>query len=48
MSPGRGTLPARAYLDSDAPRLSLNGDWQFRLSPGIGSAPRTAGSWART
>jgi beta-galactosidase len=39
MAPGRGTLPPRAHLASDAPRLSLNGDWQFRLSPGIRSAP---------
>ncbi|BCW20920.1 beta-galactosidase [Arthrobacter sp. NtRootA9] len=38
-SPGRGSLPPRAYLHTDAPRLSLNGDWQFRLSPGIRSAP---------
>jgi beta-galactosidase len=37
--PGKGTLPARAYLHSDAPRLSLNGQWQFRLSPGIRVAP---------
>jgi beta-galactosidase len=27
-----GTLPPRAYLITDAPRLSLNGLWQFRLS----------------
>jgi beta-galactosidase len=37
--PGKGTLPARAYLQSDAPRLSLNGEWQFRLSPGVRVAP---------
>lgn len=37
--PGKGTLPARAYLHSDAPRLSLNGEWQFRRSPGIRVAP---------
>lgn len=36
----RGTLPARAYLHSDAPRKSLNGEWQFRLSPGIRQAPQ--------
>lgn len=36
---GRGALPARAYLHSDAPRLSLNGEWQFRLSPGSRVAP---------
>lgn len=39
LGPGRGSLPARAYLESDAPRLSLNGQWQFRLSPGIRRAP---------
>ncbi|MGX1163400.1 beta-galactosidase [Arthrobacter sp. SLBN-100] len=39
LEPGKGTLPARAYLHSDAPRLSLNGQWQFRLSPGIRVAP---------
>ncbi len=43
VGPGRGSLPARAYLSSNAPRLSLNGDWRFRLSPGIRSAP--AGGW---
>ena len=39
LEPGRGSLPARAYLASDAARLSLNGEWQFRLSPGIRTAP---------
>ncbi|MCU1518216.1 MAG: beta-galactosidase/beta-glucuronidase, partial [Pseudarthrobacter sp.] len=39
----RGTLPARAYLYSDAPRESLNGEWQFRLSAGIRQAP--ASGW---
>ncbi|GAB3266980.1 glycoside hydrolase family 2 TIM barrel-domain containing protein [Arthrobacter pigmenti] len=30
--PGSGKrLPARSHLDSDAPRLSLNGQWRFRL-----------------
>ncbi|MET9540838.1 glycoside hydrolase family 2 TIM barrel-domain containing protein [Streptomyces sp. NPDC006553] len=34
VSPGRGTLPPRAwYARSDAAALSLNGDWAFRLSP---------------
>ncbi|WP_193783098.1 glycoside hydrolase family 2 TIM barrel-domain containing protein [Streptomyces sp. E5N91] len=33
-APGRGALrPARSWLHSDAPRLSLNGPWRFRLSP---------------
>ena len=31
--PGEGLRPARAWLLSDAPRLSLNGSWAFRLSP---------------
>jgi beta-galactosidase len=30
---GTGARAARAYLDSDAPSLSLDGDWAFRLSP---------------
>jgi len=25
--------PARAWVDTDAPQLSLNGDWRFRWSP---------------
>ncbi|MFJ7065695.1 glycoside hydrolase family 2 TIM barrel-domain containing protein [Streptomyces sp. NPDC101115] len=34
VSPGRGTLPPRAwYARSDAASLSLNGEWAFRLSP---------------
>ncbi|CAL9290144.1 glycoside hydrolase family 2 TIM barrel-domain containing protein [Streptomyces sp. SudanB182_2057] len=33
VSPGSGTLPPRAwYASSDAPSLSLNGPWRFRLS----------------
>ncbi|MDR6979054.1 beta-galactosidase [Streptomyces sp. 3330] len=33
-APGRGALrPARSWLHSDAPTLSLNGTWRFRLSP---------------
>lgn len=39
LEPGTGSLPARAYLKSDAPKLSLNGEWQFRLSAGIRTAP---------
>src|SRR3954447_18682306 len=31
-SPGEGVRPARAFLRSDAPVQSLNGDWAFRLS----------------
>jgi beta-galactosidase len=33
-SPGGGSrMPARSWLRSDAPTLSLNGDWRFRLHP---------------
>ncbi|MFM9583734.1 glycoside hydrolase family 2 TIM barrel-domain containing protein [Streptomyces caniscabiei] len=33
-APWRGALrPARSWLHSDAPSQSLNGPWQFRLSP---------------
>ncbi|MFD9326278.1 glycoside hydrolase family 2 TIM barrel-domain containing protein [Streptomyces sp. NPDC060065] len=33
-APGHGALlPARSWLHSDAPSLSLNGPWRFRLSP---------------
>ncbi len=32
-NPTRGTLLPRAWVRSDAPRLSLNGTWDFRLSP---------------
>ncbi|WP_158853806.1 glycoside hydrolase family 2 TIM barrel-domain containing protein [Saccharothrix deserti] len=31
-SPGYGKVAPRAALDSDAPRLDLNGDWAFRFS----------------
>ena len=34
VSPGRGTLPPRAwYASSDATSLSLNGRWRLRVSP---------------
>lgn len=34
IAPGRGALrSARSWLHSDAPSLSLNGPWRFRLSP---------------
>ncbi|MEO3942156.1 glycoside hydrolase family 2 TIM barrel-domain containing protein [Paenarthrobacter nicotinovorans] len=39
--PGTGNrIPARSWLHTDAPTLSLNGQWRFRLLPG---APGTAG-----
>jgi beta-galactosidase len=31
--PYQGLREPRAYLHTDAPRLSLDGDWRFRLSP---------------
>src|ERR1700754_2368202 len=31
-TPGEGVRPARAFLHSDAPALSLNGDWAFRYA----------------
>ncbi|MDS0136769.1 MULTISPECIES: glycoside hydrolase family 2 TIM barrel-domain containing protein [unclassified Amycolatopsis] len=37
--PGRGSLPPRAAFTSDAPSLSLNGTWRFRLSPSLAAAP---------
>ena len=34
LSPGEGRRsPARSWLTSDAPQLSLNGEWRFRWSP---------------
>jgi beta-galactosidase len=33
-APGRGArLPARSWMRTDAPSMSLNGQWRFRLSP---------------
>ncbi|WP_232828338.1 glycoside hydrolase family 2 TIM barrel-domain containing protein [Kribbella monticola] len=32
-------LPPRAWLDDDAERISLTGDWSFRLSPSVADAP---------
>src|SRR4051794_24874127 len=39
VSPGYGALPPRAAFTTDAPRLSLNGDWRFHLSPTLADAP---------
>lgn len=36
-------MPARSWLHTDAPSLSLNGDWRFRLLPGAPGAPGAAG-----
>ncbi|MFJ3895102.1 glycoside hydrolase family 2 TIM barrel-domain containing protein [Streptomyces sp. NPDC090083] len=39
LAPGRGALrPARSWLHSDAKSLSLNGSWNFRLSPTASAA----------
>ncbi|ONI86487.1 beta-galactosidase [Actinosynnema sp. ALI-1.44] len=39
VSPGHGALPPRSAFSSDAPSLSLNGDWRFHLSPTPADAP---------
>ncbi|SHN45243.1 glycoside hydrolase family 2 TIM barrel-domain containing protein [Cryptosporangium aurantiacum] len=42
--PGRGRRsPARSWLHSDAPALSLDGDWSFRLLPAAPSTPAGRG-----
>ncbi|WP_238164309.1 glycoside hydrolase family 2 TIM barrel-domain containing protein [Kribbella pittospori] len=38
-APGAGVLPPRAWLDDDAERIPLSGDWSFRLSPSVADAP---------
>ena len=43
-APGAGMrAPSRAALRTDAPRLSLNGRWRFRLLPGVPGSPGDAG-----
>ncbi len=38
--PGSGQrIPARSRVDSNAPELSLNGSWRFRLLPGAPGTP---------
>ncbi|GAA5230471.1 glycoside hydrolase family 2 TIM barrel-domain containing protein [Arthrobacter cryoconiti] len=32
-------MPARSWLRTDAPEISLNGDWHFRLLPGAPGTP---------
>ncbi|WP_426512327.1 glycoside hydrolase family 2 TIM barrel-domain containing protein [Dactylosporangium sp. McL0621] len=39
-----GTTAPRAAFGTDAPRLSLNGTWRFRLAPSVAEA--AAGFWA--
>ena len=36
-APSEGAAPARARVRSDAPTLSLDGTWRFRLSPAAGA-----------
>jgi beta-galactosidase len=38
-APAAGVLPPRAWLDDDSARVSLTGDWSFRLSPSVADAP---------
>ena len=45
-APGHGALPPRAFLRSNAPSLSLDGDWAFRLLAPRGRAARTSSSRA--
>ncbi|OYO24919.1 hypothetical protein CGZ93_00065 [Enemella dayhoffiae] len=37
-APSHNTLPPRAALSSDAPRMTLDGSWRFRWSPTPGRA----------
>lgn len=52
LSPGRGALPPRAHATSDAPELTLDGQWDFRLSDTasapldfLGESLDTPGGW---
>ncbi|MEV6236095.1 glycoside hydrolase family 2 TIM barrel-domain containing protein [Lentzea sp. NPDC051838] len=45
MGPGTGTLPPRAFFTSDAASLSLDGTWEFRLSPSAAAADNLEGDW---
>ncbi|MBN1173714.1 MAG: hypothetical protein JXA67_16200, partial [Micromonosporaceae bacterium] len=38
-APGYGRRSPRTHATSDAPALSLNGEWRFRPSPTIAAAP---------
>ncbi|BCT74808.1 beta-galactosidase [Sinomonas cyclohexanicum] len=43
--PGGGRrVPARSWLRSDAPSLSLDGQWRFRLLPGVPGTPGGRGA----
>ena len=41
-APGHGSLAPRSAFASDAPSLSLDGIWRFRLSPSVAAAPEGA------
>jgi beta-galactosidase len=38
-APGRGRLTPRSALDSEAPRIDLDGAWAFRFSPALRPEP---------
>ncbi|MEN3304167.1 MAG: beta-galactosidase [Micromonosporaceae bacterium] len=42
IEPGAGRCAPRAWFDSDAPRLPLNGDWRFRLLERAAASPAFA------
>jgi beta-galactosidase len=39
-APGAGRREPRAAFASDAPSISLNGDWRFHWAPSVAAAPR--------
>jgi beta-galactosidase len=41
-APGHGRAAPRAALDSDAPRIDLNGDWAFPLHGAVADAAAQA------
>ncbi|NGY64595.1 DUF4981 domain-containing protein [Lentzea sp. NEAU-D13] len=45
IDPGTGALPPRAFFTSDAPSLSLNGTWDFRLDEGDWGTITVPGHW---
>ncbi|WP_086662103.1 glycoside hydrolase family 2 TIM barrel-domain containing protein [Lentzea kentuckyensis] len=45
IGPGTGALPPRAFFISDAPSLSLNGTWDFRLDDGDWGTITVPGHW---
>ena len=45
IDPGTGALPPRAFFTSDAPSLSLDGTWDFRLDEGDWGTITVPGHW---